>query len=144
MDFATILSIVGMLGFAATLLVFVGILLTNSKDYSLLKYPLSLCWPYLIGLIMSDGELAYIEDSGDEFFYFLVAAVSIASAGWVIYLICKKILSSISNYIEEHPLCISQKLKLYISNLPCSEDDDWHTELLQEMKIALARNVLEL
>ena len=49
----------------------------------------------------------------------------------------------LNTYGKIDPLCISQKLKLYISNLPCSEDDDWHTELLQEMKIALARNVLE-
>ena len=49
----------------------------------------------------------------------------------------------LNTYGKIAPLCISQKLKLYISNLPRSEDDDWHTELLQEMRIALARNVLE-
>jgi len=41
------------------------------------------------------------------------------------------------------PMCISHKLKLYISNLPCSEDNNWKDEVLQEMKIAIGRNILE-
>ena len=35
------------------------------------------------------------------------------------------------------PICISKKLKLYISNLPCSEDDDWEQELVDEMYAAI-------
>lgn len=32
------------------------------------------------------------------------------------------------------PICISKKLKLYISNLPDSPDNDWQSELVYEMK----------
>lgn len=49
----------------------------------------------------------------------------------------------INAYGKIEPVCISQKLKLYISNLPCSEDDDWNEELKQEMKLALTKNILE-
>ena len=35
------------------------------------------------------------------------------------------------------PICISQKLKLYISNLPKDEDNDWNSHLIEEMEIAL-------
>lgn len=45
-------------------------------------------------------------------------------------------------YGRIEPVCISEKLKLYISNLPCC-DDDWNTELVEEMNMALSRNSLE-
>lgn len=41
------------------------------------------------------------------------------------------------------PMCISQKLKLYISNLPCSKDNNWNEEVLQEMRVAIDRNMIE-
>lgn len=35
------------------------------------------------------------------------------------------------------PICISQKLKLYVSNLPQTEDNNWMSHLVEEMEIAL-------
>ena len=31
------------------------------------------------------------------------------------------------------PICISQKLKLYVSNLPQTEDNNWMSHLVEEM-----------
>lgn len=42
-------------------------------------------------------------------------------------------------YGKIEPICISEKLKLYIKNLPCVEHDNWQesirNELLESMKI---------
>lgn len=35
------------------------------------------------------------------------------------------------------PICISQKLKLYVANLPKDDDNDWNAHLVEEMEIAL-------
>lgn len=37
-------------------------------------------------------------------------------------------------YGKIEPICISHKLKLYISNLPESKDNDWRSELVGELK----------
>ncbi len=50
---------------------------------------------------------------------------------------------ALNTYGIIEPVCISQKLKLYISNLPCTEEDDWNTALQQEMKLALSKYTLD-
>ena len=39
------------------------------------------------------------------------------------------------------PICISQKLKLYVSNLPQTEDNNWMSHLVEEMEIALNKEM---
>lgn len=41
------------------------------------------------------------------------------------------------------PICISDKLKLYISNLPNEENNDWNKELVDEMRAAMKINIVE-
>ena len=41
------------------------------------------------------------------------------------------------------PICISNKLKLYISNLPNGESNNWNKELVDEMRTAVKMNIIE-
>ena len=41
------------------------------------------------------------------------------------------------------PICISDKLKLYISNLPNEENNDWNKELVDEMRAAMKMDIIE-
>lgn len=49
----------------------------------------------------------------------------------------------LNTYGRIDPICISQKLKLYIANLPQHEGNDWNTDLVGEMRVALGRHILE-
>jgi len=49
----------------------------------------------------------------------------------------------LNTYGRIDPICISQKLKLYIANLPQDEGNDWNTDLVGEMRVALGRHILE-
>lgn len=48
---------------------------------------------------------------------------------------------NVSGKIE--PICISDKLKLYISNLPNEEENNWNKELVNEMRIAIQFDIIE-
>lgn len=41
------------------------------------------------------------------------------------------------------PICICNKLKLYISNLPNGESNNWNKELVDEMRTAVKMNIIE-
>ena len=41
------------------------------------------------------------------------------------------------------PICISNKLKLYISNLPNEESNNWNKGLVDEMRAAVKMNIIE-
>lgn len=41
------------------------------------------------------------------------------------------------------PICISDKLKLYISNLPNGESNNWNKGLVDEMRAAMKMNIIE-
>ena len=41
------------------------------------------------------------------------------------------------------PICISDKLKLYISNLPNEESNNWNKGLVDEMRAAMKMNIVE-
>lgn len=45
-------------------------------------------------------------------------------------------------YGKIEPICISNKLKLYLGNLPNEEDNDWNSTLVEELEFALQQEEL--
>ena len=111
MNFAALLSVVGLLSFLLIIILGIFFSITNKTQYYfILEHLFSMCWIYLLGLILSKGTVASIESIGDMFFQLIMITVSLASAVLKLYPTCIVIWQK-SLYIVKHATQVRKQHK---------------------------------